>query len=316
MPEKNHAELGLEEMLDVVGMDSFPASDPPSWAGAHSGTPAVVRGPELFYEIVQRLLDDVRLLSDTIGERNDRSPRARENLELAALAIEDRFRDIGIPVKRRPIDATTANIEAVIQGGKLANESVVVGAHYDAPAGSLGADDNASGVAALVSIARTLRALRLDRTVRFVAFANEEPPHTGTPKMGSVRYAEDLAKQGSRVTSMLSLEAIGVYRKRRFNRAHLTFAGRRSARPMLVRAKRSFESVSYVTVSVSTLPLVFQALRVSSHLSFAKRGVPAFLVTDAVPRWRSVDDGERINYEMLGHACAGIAAVVRDLARL
>ena len=147
--EKNHV-LGLEETVDTAGQDSFPASNPPSWSATHLGTPIPVRRePEMFHDVVQRIRDDVRLLSETLGERNDRSSRALQNLARAADAIADRLRDAGVPVRRRAIDDGVWNVEAVLRGARLASETVVVGAHYDTPRGSPGADDNASGVAML-----------------------------------------------------------------------------------------------------------------------------------------------------------------------
>src|SRR5207244_12081533 len=88
---------------------------------------------------------------------------------------------------------------------------VVIGAHYDTAFGSPGADDNASGVAAVLAMARRLAHEKPSRTLRFVAFANEEPPYFTTEQMGSWVYAKRCRERGERVVAMISVEAIGYY---------------------------------------------------------------------------------------------------------
>jgi len=88
---------------------------------------------------------------------------------------------------------------------------VIVGAHYDSVAGSPGANDNGSGVAALVEIARLLAHHRPGRTIRFVAFVNEEPPFYRTQQMGSQIYAKRCRERGERIEAMFCLETIGCY---------------------------------------------------------------------------------------------------------
>src|SRR5262245_36502525 len=120
-------------------MDSFPASDAPPWPATHAGMPSAAPVvSEMFRDVVQRIHDDVRLLSETIGERNDRSVRGALNLARAQDAIERRFWDARLPVKRRRVSEAASNIEAVVRGGERAAESVVVGAHYDSRTGSIG----------------------------------------------------------------------------------------------------------------------------------------------------------------------------------
>jgi hypothetical protein len=332
---------GLEETIDDAGMDSFPASDPPSWSATHVGTPDPVRGgPEMFHDVVQRIRDDVRLLSETIGERNDRSPRALMNLDRAAEAIERRFHDARLPVKRRRANEVAWNIEAVVRGERLAGETIVVAAHYDCPQGSPGADDNASGVAILLALAHSLQALRLDRTVRLVALAAEEPPHAGTERMSSARYLDDLRREGThglvgrgqagpQVRAMVSLEALGVYgrderrwpfRLVRLLRADLALVGDRRARSLVERAKRAFdEAESDVVIAAVTYPLILTTVRSQTHYVFAREGIPSFMVTDTAPLWsldyhRANDTADRLDYERLGSTSVALARVVTELA--
>ena len=328
--EKNHL-LGLEETVDTAGQDSFPASDPPCWSATHVGTPIPVRRqPEMFHDVVQRIRDDVRLLSEVIGERNDRSSRGVENLARAADAITDRLRDAGVPVRRRPVDEGACNVEAVLRGERLASETVVVGAHYDTTRGSPGADDNASGVAMLLALAHSLQALRLERTVRLVAFAAEEPPRGGTELAGSRRYLRDLRREGPRVAAMMSIEGVGVhvrehrwpFRLVRLLKSDLAIVGDGKTRWLLERAKRAFDSAEGdLTSAIVTHPLLFTTLRAQSHLAFAREGIPAFMVTDTAPLrsidyHRATDTADRLDYDRLGETSVALERIVADLARV
>jgi acetylornithine deacetylase/succinyl-diaminopimelate desuccinylase-like protein len=82
---------------------------------------------------------------------------------------------------------------------------IVVGAHYDTVPGSPGANDNATGVAAVLALARRFAGRPRPRTIRFVAFVNEEPPWFQTEAMGSVVYATQARRRGDRISAMLSL---------------------------------------------------------------------------------------------------------------
>lgn len=74
-----------------------------------------------------------------------------------------------------------------------------------------GPNDNGSGVAALLELARILADPPLARRLRFVAFVNEEPPFSQTAEMGSVVHANAAGARGERLSAMLSLETIGYY---------------------------------------------------------------------------------------------------------
>ncbi len=161
--------------------------------------------------IADELRSDVAQLAGKIGERN-----ADKKWELASAAdwLVESLEKIGYAVARdgHEIDGVLVqNLSVQIRGGSAADEVVVVGAHYDSATGSPGANDNASGVAALLALARRYQTASADRTLRFVFFANEEPPYFQTPKMGSLLYARGLVVRRENVVAMLSLESIGVY---------------------------------------------------------------------------------------------------------
>ena len=158
-----------------------------------------------------RLRQHVRILAGDIGERQLWRPAA---LERAAQYIEATWQAQGYQVARQPVIAegkTVYNLETEFSGGTRHAEIVVVGGHYDAVLGSPGANDNATGTAAVLELARLLMGQQLARTVRFVAFVNEEAPFFQTDAMGSWVYARRSRARGEQVVAMLSIETIGFY---------------------------------------------------------------------------------------------------------
>ncbi len=156
-----------------------------------------------------RLQSDVETLAGTIGDRNVLVP---ESLAAAARFIESSLKQAGYEVGRQEFVAagvTCLNLEVEIRGRSLPDEIVVVGAHYDSVAGCPAANDNGSGVAATLALARSFASAAPARTLRFLFFANEEPPFFQTPEMGSWVYAKRCRQRHENVVAMLSLETIG-----------------------------------------------------------------------------------------------------------
>src|SRR5512146_2480544 len=162
-------------------------------------------------DLAERLRRHVQTLAGDIGERNVWRPTA---LHAAADYIRGEFSSLGYTVAAQCYkvdEVECANLEIAMPGSARPGEIVLAGAHYDTVAGSPGADDNASGVAALVEIGRLLRGVPLGRTVRLVAFVNEEPPFFFFGQMGSKLYAEAARQRGDDIRMMLSLEMLGCY---------------------------------------------------------------------------------------------------------
>ena len=155
---------------------------------------------------------EVQHLAVDIGERNVRN--RPQQLAQAADYIEAQFKAAGYEVKRQEYEVSKRQ---VLQLGSRdyrqdpTRRNRRRGAHYDTVVGTPGANDNTSGVAATLALARRFSKLKNDRTLRFVAFVNEEPPYFQTDQMGSRVYARQCRQQGDNIVAMLSLETLGWY---------------------------------------------------------------------------------------------------------
>ena len=186
-------------------------------------------GPLSPDEVILReeLRANVQKLAGEIGERN-MSHYAQ--LNAAADFIEDSFSRAGLRTRRDSYDIrgqACHNIEAEIPGSQQGAASaeataakatvaspppiIVIGAHYDSVFGSPGANDNGSGVAAMLALARRFASAKPKQTLRFVAFVNEEPPYFLSGEMGSQVYARRCKERGDKISAMISLETIGYF---------------------------------------------------------------------------------------------------------
>ena len=162
-------------------------------------------------QIQQNLQRHVEMLAQTIGERNVWNAAS---LAAAAKYIRNTLVSLGYEVRIQSFDSegiAVHNLEVEVQGATAPEEIIVAGAHYDSVQGGPGANDNASGIAALLEIARLLDGKAAARTLRLVAFVNEEQPFSGGEAMGSRVYAERSRQRGEQIRAMLSLETIGYY---------------------------------------------------------------------------------------------------------
>lgn len=284
--------------------------------------------------VQNRLRTHVYELAAGIGERNRQN---YERLERARHYIEEQLRQAGYNAESRPFvfrGETFFNIEAILPGNELPNDNVVIGAHYDSVEGSPGANDNASGVAALVELARVLRGQELAATVRFVAFANEESPYFNTGEgMGSIQYVRSLEDTANSVRCMLSLETVGLYSNEPGSQKYppligflypkrgnfIAFVGNVRSRSLVRRVVRSFRRTATLPSQWAALPASIPGVAWSDHRSFWEVGIPALMVTDtALFRDASYhlpsDTPERLDYESMTRLVMGLSRVVMELA--
>lgn len=279
-------------------------------------------------EIARKLRGHAERLAGEIGERNVWRPDALQAAERHIVSV---LEELGYAVRRHPYRAReteVANLEVEVAGAVRPEEIVLVGAHYDTVIGSPGADDNASGVAALLEVARFLQGMKLQRTLRLVAFVNEEAPFFTTEEMGSRRYAAETAAAGEDVVAMFSLESLGYYRdepgSQRYpvglglfypDRANfLGFVANFSSRRLVHRAIEVFRRHAAFPSEGIVAPEGLTGVSWSDHSSFWRQGYPAIMVTGTAffrnPHYHTAEDvPERLDYDRMARAVAGLAAV-------
>lgn len=272
-------------------------------------------------------------LAGDIGERHTGQPA---RLAAAARYIEAELRQTGLAPERQDFvaDGThCANLSIQIAGGRWPDRIVVVGAHYDTIPDSPGADDNTTGTAAVLALAKAFAASRPERTLRFVAFANEEPPHFQTATMGSLVYARACRARGERVAAMLSLESIGYYSDEPGSQHYpppldrlypgqgnfLAFVGNPGSRGLLRRSVAGFRRHCLFPSEGALLPAMVAGVGWSDHWAFWECRYPAVMVTDTVPYrypfYHTPEDTvDRLDLDRLARAVWGLRAVVADLA--
>jgi hypothetical protein len=284
-------------------------------------------------ELRRRLATHVRVLAGDIGERNLWRADA---LEAAARYVGDRFRDFGYPVHAQPFEVegrTVRNLEAPLPGTSLGAEIVVVGAHYDTVQGSPGADDNASGIAAVLEIARLLASTNFARTVRFVAFVNEESPFFQSDRMGSRIYARQARSRGERIAAMISVESVGFYSDEAGSQRYpfpfglvyprsanfIGFVADPSSRTLLRRAIASFRAHATIPSEGAAPPASVPGVGWSDHWSFWQEGYEAIMVTDTAlyrnPYYHMPGDTpDTLDGERMTRVVSALARVVGELA--
>ncbi len=281
----------------------------------------------------ERLREHVRVLAGQLGERNVWHP---QQLEAAGRYIEEQFKRGGLTVARhsyRVEGLTVSNIVAQRGGTKRPGDIIVVGAHYESVIGSPGANDNGSGVAALLEIAAMLATHNLPRTVRLVAFVNEEPPFFMTPQMGSRVYAHRAKRANERIIAMFSLETIGYYDDGAGSQQYpfpfgtfypdtgnyIGFVSNLGSRDLLRRSISSFRRHTRFPSQGVVAPGWITGIGWSDHWSFWKEGYPAVMLTDTAlyryaPYHTRHDTPEKIDYAKLARVVSGIERMVTDLA--
>ncbi len=226
-----------------------------------------------------------------------------------------------------------ANLIAEIAGSEKAEEIVVVGAHYDSVEGSPGANDNATGIAAVLALARSFAGNRSGRTLRFVAFVNEEPPYFQTASMGSLVYARRCKQRQENVVAMLSIETIGYYSDELGSQNYpvpfgffypstgdfAAVVGDTSSRRLVRKVIRSFrESTRFPSEGAATFGSL-PGVDWSDHWSFWQAGYPGAMVTDTAPfRYphyhAASDTPDKIDYDRLARLVTGMENVIEELA--
>lgn len=311
-------------MVGLRNLTSFPVQ-------SYKGTLPPETPEEAF--IRSELQLHVETLAVKIGERNFAH---YDKLNAAADYIEQSFLQTGLSVQRHTYsikDKIYYNIEAEKKGLHQPDKIIIVGAHYDSVQGSPGANDNGSGIAGVLSLARAFSTKSTARTIRFVAFANEEPPFFWSKNMGSYAYAKRCKERKENIIVMLSLETIGYYSDEEKSQHHfpplgffypskgnfIAFASNLASRKLLREVTISFRRHKQFPSEGGAFPGFFPGIFWSDHWAFWKMGYRALMVTDTAflryPYYHTAQDTpDKINFESMSRVVAGLEKVIGDLA--
>lgn len=281
-----------------------------------------------------RLRTHVRALAEGIGERHVWRPEA---LRAAADYIEQAFRDAGLAPRRLPVprgDQVFHNLEVRLSGSGATDEILVVGAHYDTVRGTPGADDNASGVAVLLELARLLQGTEHERDIRLVAFVNEEAPHFGSDAMGSLTYAREARARGEAIVGMISLEMLGHYTDAPGSQAYpplldlvypdrgnfVACVGNLRSRRLVRRVTGAFRRHAEIPSEGLAAPELLRDIFRSDHWAFWEMGYPAMMLTDTAdfrnPHYHGPGDTwDTLDYASMARLTPALAKTLAQLGR-
>jgi hypothetical protein len=260
-----------------------------------------------------RLKAHVVTLSEDIGNR---SVGAYAHLNEAADYIGSELGACGYEVSRQSFSVrgkVVSNILADQPGAAPSRNVVLVGAHYDTY-WNPGADDNASGVALMLELARRLKGQTVGRPVRFAAFVNEEGPYGGTGKMGSLVYANAARAAGATMRGALILDMVGYYPGK--IRYFLVGVNRHS-QALADRTERLFAQGT--DLPTRAIPRSDPSIRDSDNWAFWHVGYPALFLS-APGYYRSTtyhtsrDRWWTLDYEEMAESVRGLESVVLGLS--
>jgi hypothetical protein len=283
--------------------------------------------------LAERLRGHVAALAEDIGERNVLQPRA---LHAAADYMRTQWTAQGYPVAAYGYEVggvLSENLEVTVAGKAKPNEIILIGAHYDSVPGSPGANDNASGVAALLELSRGFGQHTPARSVRFVGFVNEEAPFFYGDRMGSMVYAKAARARGDDIRLMVSLEMLGCFSDEAGSQRYppllrffypdrgnfLAFVSNLSSRGSLRQLVAAFRAHSdFPAESLAAFEFI-PGVAWSDHVSFWRHGYRAVMVTDtAFYRYAHYhtarDTPEKLDYGAMARVVDGLQRTLTALA--
>lgn len=267
-------------------------------------------------------------LSGEIGERNvAHYPQLRASADYISATVES----FGYQVRKESFEVngkTCWNLVAEIPGTKHA-DIVIVGAHYDTAPHAPGANDNGSGVAATLALARAYAGKKLSRTIRFVFFANEEPPYF---LQGSSIYASGCRARNETIRAMYSIETIGWYSDSIGSQAYpfpfnlcypstgnfIAFVGNMDSRSLVTEAISAFRQTTAFPSEGASAPGWIDGIGWSDHAAFWEQGYQAIMITDTAPfRYpyyhTPFDTPDRLDYDRMARIVQGLRAHLNAL---
>lgn len=294
----------------------------PSYPGGETAT-----SPEALRETVTEL-------AVNIGPR-DLFRNNRPRLRMAEKYLTERFRAAGCAVEFQEYLAAgvkVRNIACEKKGATVPGEIILFGAHYDT-FNNPGADDNASGIATILELAEYARGKSYSRTLKFVAFVNEEPPFFQKEDMGSRVYASAAREKGEDIRAAIVMDTVGYFSEEKFSQRYPillgTFLPPRGnfiaqisdfgSRGLARRIDRAFRDGSRLPLRTLFLPSFVPGADFSDHSSFWRYDYPAVMFTDTafyrMPHYHKASDlPETLNYEYMAAFVDGLKASMDALA--
>jgi len=286
-------------------------------------------------ELSMRLQQHVYKLSHEIG---DRSVFKYKNLIQSRNYIRDQLESFGYKVEFQTYNdgfygSKVDNVIATKEGINNEDEIVIVGAHYDT-CNNPGADDNGSAIAGLLELARLLFDSANNKTIKFIAFVNEEPPFFKTEQMGSRIYARNAKSKKENIRAVLILEMIGYYNDRPNSQRYppllglfypnkgnfISVVSNFSSSWLAKKIVSSFRGVtSFPLESIVTFSFV-PGVDFSDHWSFWKEDYPAVMITDtAFYRYdyyhSKFDTYEKLNYQKMAEVVKGLKGSLEEISK-
>lgn len=291
----------------------------------------------------QNLRRHLNKLCIEIGERDFQHPQNLQKSidyikkELEAMGYEVSLQEVPTPSFISNTKQPFFNIIAEKKGTKFPNEIIVVGGHYDSVAdhNCVGADDNASAIAVLLELARLLKDTEPEKTIRFVAFCNEEPPFFNTEYMGSYVYAKSCKDLGENIEAMFCLEMLGYYSDLEGSQSYpyplntalslilgdkgnfIAFISNMDSRGLMARSLETFRDSTQFPSHGVALPSFVTGVDWSDHRSFWNQGFKAIMIGDtALYRNKYYhtpkDTPDKLDYDKMARVTLGIKHVLES----
>jgi aminopeptidase YwaD len=265
----------------------------------------------------------------------DRNPYDRYmELEQAAHYIKKEFLKMGLNVSEDSFQwegKSYKNIVAEKRGSASQDRVLILGAHYDTISGSPGADDNASAIAVLLEVAKSIQQVSLNTTLRWIAFSLEEPGY-----IGSTHYAGEAKKRGDKILGMISLEMVGYTGLKQNYPLYLNpkyfpnvgdfigIVGNHASKGLLEKVQGSIKT--HIPQLPSEYILVpkngdgMEEMRLSDHSPFWDQGFPALMITDTAflrnPNYHLPSDTlETLDFEFMRKVAIGVYYSIIELAK-
>lgn len=257
-----------------------------------------------------------------------------ENLNASAEYIKDQFEEMGLEVLEQKYTVDNLEYKNIITSlGPQNGPKLVIGAHYDVAGPFPGADDNASGVAGLIELARLLKAESLKKNVTLVAYTLEEPPFYATNSMGSYIHAQNEREQGNDIELMIALEMIGYFSEEKGSQAFplkllkLFYPDKGNFIAVVDRlfsgwardVKTGMAKHMSIPVYSINAPTTIPGVDFSDHRNYWAHGYDAVMLTDT-SFYRNTayhtdgDTLDRLDYIKMADVVQGVFAYVKELS--